>query len=70
VDGQIDEVEKELEERETPVRLRDKRAASDDGYEDYLTMAEATARMVRVAASMEKLKLLKGYKRRLKKEKR
>jgi len=68
VDGQIGEVERELEERELPVRLRDKRAETDDGYEDYLTVAEATARMVRVAASREKLKLLKGYRRRLKKE--
>lgn len=68
MDGQIGEVERELEERELPVRLRDKRAETDDGYEDYLTVAEATARMVRVAASREKLKLLKGYRRRLKKE--
>ena len=39
MDGQIGEVERELEERELPVRLRDKRAATDDGYEDYLTVA-------------------------------
>jgi hypothetical protein len=45
-----------------PVRLRDKRAASDDGYDDYLTVAEEVARSVRVAASKEKLRILKDCK--------
>lgn len=55
-------MEKELEERSMPVRLRDSRAASDDGYDDYLTMAEELARSVRVASSKERLRILKSGK--------
>lgn len=55
-------MEKELEERSMPVRLRDSRAASDDGYDDYLTMAEELARSVRVASSKERLRILKNGK--------
>ena len=62
VDARIEETEKELEERETPLRLRDSRAASDDGYEDYLTEAEELVRSRWVAASREKLRLLREYK--------
>ena len=62
VDEQIAETEKELAEREMPLRLRDSRAASDDGYEDYLTEAEELVRSRWVAASKEKLMLLKEYK--------
>ena len=54
--------EKELEERAVPLRLRDSRAASDDGYEDYLTQAEELTRSVRVAVSKEKIKILKDCK--------
>lgn len=43
--------------------MRDTRMAPDDGVENYLTQAEEVARSVRVAATMEKLKLLKGFKR-------
>ena len=55
-------MEKELEERSMPVRLRDSRAASDDGYDDYLTIAEELARSVRVASSKERLRILKNGK--------
>lgn len=37
--------------------------APDDGVENYLTQAEEVARSVRVAATREKLKLLRDYKR-------
>lgn len=62
VDAKIADAERELTERELPLRLRDKRAASDDGYKDYLTIAEETVRSVPVAATKEKLKRLKDYK--------
>lgn len=62
VNGELETAEKELEERATPLRLRDARAASDDGYEDYLTMAEELTRSVRVAVSKEKIKILRDCK--------
>lgn len=37
--------------------------APDDGVENYLTQAEEVARSVRVAATLEKLKLYRDYKR-------
>lgn len=37
--------------------------APDDGVENYLTQAEEVARSVRVAATLEKLKLLKDFRR-------
>lgn len=43
--------------------MRDKRMAPDDGVENYLTQAEEVARSVRVAATLEKLKLYRDYKR-------
>jgi hypothetical protein len=43
--------------------MRDKRMAPDDGVENYLTQAEEVARSVRVAATLEKLKLLKDFRR-------
>lgn len=61
-DRQISDAEQELSERETPLRLRDSRAAPDDGYDDYLTMAEEMTRSVKVAVSKEKLRLLREYK--------
>lgn len=45
------------------MRLRDERMAPDDGVENYLTQAEEVARSVRVAATLEKLKLLKDFRR-------
>lgn len=62
---QIASAAAELEERETPLRLRDSRAATDDGYDDYLTMAEELTRSIKVAASREKLRLLKDLKEKL-----
>lgn len=62
---QIASAAAELEERETPLRLRDSRAAVDDGYDDYLTMAEELTRSIKVAASREKLRLLKDLKEKL-----
>ena len=43
--------------------MRDSRVSPDDGLENYLTQAEALTRSVRVAATREKLKLLRDYKR-------
>jgi len=43
--------------------MRDSRMAPDDGVENYLTQAEEIARSVRVAATMDKLKLLRDFKR-------
>ena len=43
--------------------MRDNRMAPDDGVENYLTQAEEVARSVRVAATLEKLKLYRDYKR-------
>lgn len=43
--------------------MRDKRMAPDDGVENYLTQAEAVTRSVRVAAALDKLKLLRDFKR-------
>ena len=37
--------------------------APDDGVENYLTQAEEVARSVRVAATLDKLKLLRDFKR-------
>lgn len=61
LDEEKAKLQKELEERMTPLRLRDKRAAVDDGYEDYLTEAEAMTRSVLVAASREKISLLEEF---------
>ena len=40
IDNQVETLTKSIQ-NDDPLRLRDKRVAPDDGYENYLTIAEA-----------------------------
>ena len=62
IDNAIENVRKRLRANSVPLRLRDKRMRSNDGYPDYVTQAEmdATAMLnANYRESIENLKLLK-----------
>lgn len=62
IDNAIENFRKRLRANSVPLRLRDKRMRSNDGYPDYVTQAEmdATAMLnANYRESIENLKLLK-----------
>jgi len=62
IDHAIENFRKRLRVNSVPLRLRDKRMRSNDGYPDYVTQAEmdATAMLnANYRKSIENLKLLK-----------
>ena len=62
IDNAIENFRKRLRANSVPLRLRDKRLKSDDGYPDYVTQAEmdATAMLnANYRESIENLELLK-----------
>ena len=62
IDNAIENFRKRLRANSVPLRLRDKRMRSNDGYPDYVTQAEmdATAMLnANYRKSIENLKLLK-----------
>lgn len=63
IDGAIKEFRKKLRANSVPLRLRDKRLKSDDGYPDYVTQAEMDATAILNAnyrESIKNLELLKS----------
>jgi len=50
-----------------PERIRDRRAAPEDGVENYLTMAEEIVRAPLVEVTKEKIKMLETAKELVKK---
>lgn len=62
IDNAIENFRKRLRANSVPLRLRDKRLKSNDGYQDYVTQAEmdATAMLnANYRESIENLELLK-----------
>lgn len=62
IDNAIENFRKRLRDNSVPLRLRDKRLKSNDGYPDYVTQAEmdATAMLnANYRESIENLELLK-----------
>lgn len=49
----LGEIDRRIDTEAIPLRMRDKRFAPDDGYPDYLTIAEATVRAPFVRAAMD-----------------
>ena len=63
IDGAIKEFRKKLRANSVPLRLRDKRLKSDDGYPDYVTQAEMDATAILNANYRESIKNLELLKR-------
>ena len=63
IDGAIEEFRKRLRANSVPLRLRDKRMKSDDGYPDYVTQAEMDASAMLNANYEECIKNLELLKR-------
>jgi hypothetical protein len=63
IDGAIEEFRKRLRTNSVPLRLRDKRLKSDDGYPDYVTQAEMDASAMLNANYEESIKNLELLKR-------
>lgn len=58
IDNAIEKFRKRLRVNSVPLRLRDKRLKSDDGYPDYVTQAEADATAMLNANYKESIKNL------------
>lgn len=69
IDGAIKEFRKKLRENSVPLRLRDKRLKSNDGYPDYVTQAEMDATAILNANYRESIKNLELLKRVLEESK-
>jgi hypothetical protein len=63
IDNAIEEFRKRLRDNSVPLRLRDKRMKSNDGYPDYVTQAEMDATAMLNASYRESIKNLKLLKR-------
>ena len=63
IDGAIEEFRKRLRANSVPLRLRDKRMKSNDGYPDYVTQAEMDATALLNANYQESIKNLELFKR-------
>lgn len=63
IDNAIEEFRKRLRANSVPLRLRDKRMKSDDGYPDYVTQAEMDATALLNANYEENIKNLELFKR-------
>lgn len=63
IDNAIEEFRKRLRANSVPLRLRDKRMKSDDGYPDYVTQAEMDATALLNANYEESIKNLELFKR-------
>lgn len=63
IDNAIEEFRKRLRANSVPLRLRDKRMKSDDGYPDYVTQAEMDATALLNANYEETIKNLELFKR-------
>lgn len=62
IDNAIEEFRKRLRANSVPLRLRDKRMKSDDGYPDYVTQAEMDATALLNANYQESIKNLELFK--------
>ena len=69
IDNAIEEFRKRLRANSVPVRLRDKRMKSDDGYPDYVTQAEMDATALLNANYQESIKNLELFKRLIEEQK-
>lgn len=69
IDNVIDEFRKRLRANSVPLRLRDKRMKSDDGYPDYVTQAEMDATALLNANYQESIKNLELFKRLIEEQK-
>lgn len=63
IDNAIEEFRKRLRANSVPLRLRDKRMKSTDGYPDYVTQAEMDATALLNANYQESIKNLELFKR-------
>jgi len=63
IDNAIEEFRKRLRDNSVPLRLRDKRMKSNDGYPDYVTQAEMDATALLNANYQESIKNLELFKR-------
>lgn len=63
IDNAIEEFRKRLRANSVPLRLRDKRMKSNDGYPDYVTQAEMDATALLNANYQESIKNLELFKR-------
>ena len=63
IDNAIEEYRKRLRANSVPLRLRDKRMKSNDGYPDYVTQAEMDATAFLNANYRESIKNLELFKR-------
>lgn len=69
IDNAIEEYRKRLRANSVPLRLRDKRMKSDDGYPDYVTQAEMDATALLNANYQESIKNLELFKRLMEEQK-
>ena len=69
IDNAIEEFRKRLMANSVPLRLRDKRMKSDDGYPDYVTQAEMDATALLNANYRESIKNLELFKRLIEEQK-
>ena len=69
IDNAIEEFRKRLMANSVPLRLRDKRMKSDDGYPDYVTQAEMDATALLNANYQESIKNLELFKRLIEEQK-
>ena len=69
IDNAIEEFRKRLRANSVPLRLRDKRMKSDDGYPDYVTQAEMDATASLNANYQESIKNLELFKRLIEEQK-
>ena len=69
IDKAIEEFRKRLRDNSVPLRLRDKRMKSDDGYPDYVTQAEMDATALLNANYQESIKNLELFKRLIEEQK-
>ena len=63
INDAIEEYRKRLRANSVPLRLRDKRMKSNDGYPDYVTQAEMDATALLNANYEESIKNLELFKR-------
>ena len=69
IDNAIEEFRMRLRANSVPLRLRDKRMKSDDGYPDYVTQAEMDATALLNANYQESIKNLELFKRLIEEQK-
>lgn len=69
IDNAIEEFRKRLRDNSVPLRLRDKRMKSNDGYPDYVTQAEMDATALLNANYRESIKNLELLKRLIEEQK-